>query len=37
MMKSGRGEEMEEAVRLREPNRRQMILKPEDLDSLIGS
>jgi transposase len=27
---------MEEAVRLREPNRKQMILKPEDLDGLIG-
>jgi transposase len=28
---------MEEAVRLREPNRKQMILKPEDFDSLIGA
>jgi len=29
---------MEEmAVRVREPNRKQMILKPEDLDSLIGA
>ena len=28
---------MEEAVRLREPNRKQMILKAEDLDSLIGA
>lgn len=27
---------MEEAVRLREPNRKQLILKPEELDSLIG-
>ena len=27
---------MEEAVRLREPNRKQLILKAEDLDSLIG-
>ena len=27
---------MEEEVRLREPNRKQMILKAEDLDSLIG-
>jgi hypothetical protein len=27
---------MEEAVRLREPNRKQMILRGEDLDSLIG-
>jgi len=35
-MEGGRGEEMEEAVRLREPNRKQLVLKPEDLDSLIG-
>ncbi len=28
---------MEEAVRLREPNRKQMILKAEDLDSLIAA
>jgi transposase len=28
---------MEEAVRLREPNRKQMILKAEDLDCLIGA
>src|SRR5258708_12248025 len=28
---------MEEAVRLREPNRKQMILKAEDLDSVIGA
>jgi transposase len=28
---------MEEAVRLREPNRKQLILKAEDLDSLIGA
>ena len=28
---------MEEAVRLREPNRKQLILKPEDLDSLLGA
>jgi transposase len=28
---------MEEAVRLREPNRKQMLLKAEDLDSLIGA
>src|SRR5258707_93808 len=27
---------MEEAVRLREPNRKQMIMRGEDLDSLIG-
>ncbi len=27
---------MDEAVRLREPNRKQMILRPEDLDGLIG-
>jgi transposase len=27
---------MEEAVRLREPNRKQMILRPENLDGLIG-
>jgi transposase len=29
------GAVMEEAVRLREPNRKQMILRPEDLDALI--
>jgi transposase len=29
--------EMEEAVRLREPNRKQVILHPTDLDALIGS
>src|SRR5258708_22055426 len=28
---------MEEAVRLREPNRKQMILKAEDLDSVMGA
>jgi len=28
---------MEEAVRLREPNRKQLILKAEDLDSVIGA
>jgi transposase len=28
--------EMEEAVRLREPNRKQVVLRPEDLDGLIG-
>src|SRR5258707_13671409 len=27
---------MEEVVRLREPNRKQMIMRGEDLDSLIG-
>src|SRR5258708_39795812 len=34
----GRGGEgaMEEAVRLREPNRRQLLMRAEDLDSLIG-
>src|SRR5258708_17904994 len=27
---------MEEAVRLREPNRKQLLMRAEDLDSLIG-
>ena len=34
---SGGGAVMEEAVRLREPNRKQMILRPEELDALIGA
>jgi hypothetical protein len=31
------GREIDEAVRLREPNRKQMILRPENLDGLIGA